>query len=698
LAPGIFFGIHASPGVIFFGNKSAEVSSGTRTAPGDSDALFFIYFFSEECYQMKTKVAFFFGAVVLAFLVAACSNPAVEAPQGGTGQILVNIGIEGEESLEQVESLNTAAAGGPLARTVVPAGFSTSSFSKFEANFTATSGGANYGPVVLTGGTNAISLAAGTYTVTITGFTGNDPNFVAAAEGTEAGVVVTQGGSTAATVLVGPKTGAGQGSFSYDITVTPGTASGTLTVTTATGGSVSGGTVSLPGNGTKTDGTIATLDAGYYQALVSVTKGTEYAGFVEIIHIYPGLTSVLPAWNFTDDHFAPAVAVSLFDLTGTFDAPVTGVAPDTSFNAQQYTGAITWSPAVSGNFAASETYTATITLTPKPGYTFDGVTQDAFSYNGTVPTNSAGSGVVEIVFAATGAGNMGTANTSYAVDDGVIAVTVDPSNKTIQKGEAGTLDLTVPGGYTVTGWYIDGTLAGTLGTNLSVSLDPANYSASIHTVSVLATKGGRPYAWMDTFIVEAAGGGGGGTALSLAEFTYTKIQELIPVPNDAATAYTLVLDSSFNLSDTSTLTTMKNAITSAGRYVALDLSDCTATSNTLSGNNTNYPAAPYFNFLSKDTYIIGIKFPSTLTSFGQSVCQDADNLLWVSIPDSVTSIGHRAFKCSNLNSITVGAGLIELNVSSTQALPNSFKAYYFGLSEAQRAGTHVWNGDSWSKE
>jgi hypothetical protein len=67
----------------------------------------------------------------------------------------------------------------------------------------------------------------------------------------------------------------------------------------------------------------------------------------------------------------------------------------------QYTATLTWngSPAT---FAASTIYTATITLTPKAGYTLTGVAKNFFTvWGATSTTNAANSGVVTAVFPAT---------------------------------------------------------------------------------------------------------------------------------------------------------------------------------------------------------------------------------------------------------------------------------------------------------
>jgi hypothetical protein len=64
---------------------------------------------------------------------------------------------------------------------------------------------------------------------------------------------------------------------------------------------------------------------------------------------------------------------------------------------------VTWSP-VAATFAGATQYTATITLTPKTGYTLTGVTANFFTVAGTTSdTNPANSGVVTAVFPATAA-------------------------------------------------------------------------------------------------------------------------------------------------------------------------------------------------------------------------------------------------------------------------------------------------------
>jgi hypothetical protein len=79
--------------------------------------------------------------------------------------------------------------------------------------------------------------------------------------------------------------------------------------------------------------------------------------------------------------------------------PTTGVAPVTSITpTDQYTGSVIWDPPHS-TFAAGTVYTATITLTAKDGYTFEGVAENFFTVAGAKSVSNAANGyVVTAVF------------------------------------------------------------------------------------------------------------------------------------------------------------------------------------------------------------------------------------------------------------------------------------------------------------
>ena len=78
--------------------------------------------------------------------------------------------------------------------------------------------------------------------------------------------------------------------------------------------------------------------------------------------------------------------------------PETGATPVTAITeTAQYTGTITWAP-TDNPFAGETVYTATITLTAKPGFTLTGVALDFFAVAGAVATNPIDSGVVTAMF------------------------------------------------------------------------------------------------------------------------------------------------------------------------------------------------------------------------------------------------------------------------------------------------------------
>ena len=98
----------------------------------------------------------------------------------------------------------------------------------------------------------------------------------------------------------------------------------------------------------------------------------------------------------------PPVVINIAAIPGV-TAPVAGATPVTVIpETAQYTGAVTWS----GNpvtFAYNTTYTATITLTAKPGFTLTGVGANFFTVAGAITvSNSANSGVITAIFPATG--------------------------------------------------------------------------------------------------------------------------------------------------------------------------------------------------------------------------------------------------------------------------------------------------------
>lgn len=143
-----------------------------------------------------------------------------------------------------------------------------------------------------------------------------------------------------------------------------------------------------------------------YTATITLTPKVGYtlSGVAANFFTVEGATSVSNAAN-------SGVVTATFPQTGTavvwendlwdVTTPETGKNPVLTFEKPNYTGKVVWSPEAS-TFAASTVYTATVTLTPKEGFTFDGIPENFFKRSGaTSVTNAANSGVVTIVFPAT---------------------------------------------------------------------------------------------------------------------------------------------------------------------------------------------------------------------------------------------------------------------------------------------------------
>ena len=93
--------------------------------------------------------------------------------------------------------------------------------------------------------------------------------------------------------------------------------------------------------------------------------------------------------------------ISISSVTG-LGVPVAGSTPSTIITSNnQFSGIVTWSP-TDETFKNSTQYTATITLTPKDGFTFQGITENFFSVNGADSvTNNANEGIITVLFPST---------------------------------------------------------------------------------------------------------------------------------------------------------------------------------------------------------------------------------------------------------------------------------------------------------
>jgi formylglycine-generating enzyme required for sulfatase activity len=98
------------------------------------------------------------------------------------------------------------------------------------------------------------------------------------------------------------------------------------------------------------------------------------------------------------------MTVTVLDLDGLVEAPVVTVMPQDVFvGTGQYSGTIAWKKvegdeSFTGAFAGLTAYKAILTLSANPGYTFNGLLANTFSYDGASVANEADSGIVTIVF------------------------------------------------------------------------------------------------------------------------------------------------------------------------------------------------------------------------------------------------------------------------------------------------------------
>jgi hypothetical protein len=198
---------------------------------------------------------------------------------------------------------------GAPARTIAP---DTGNFTKYTLSF---SGPGTHDPIELNGSNSAtVELSPGPWTIVALGYAGT----AAVAEGS-AQVNVEAGATAPAAIVLGPNsTAAGTGSFGYSITL-PAGASGSLYITTAEGGELAGGIIALTAGAANTGP--RELAPGQYLARLRLEKNGAYAGFVEALHIYAGLTSALSPRVYTDSDFPEAPD----QIADQVMAPLTGV-------------------------------------------------------------------------------------------------------------------------------------------------------------------------------------------------------------------------------------------------------------------------------------------------------------------------------------------------------------------------------------
>lgn len=159
-----------------------------------------------------------------------------------------------------------------------------------------------------------------------------------------------------------------------------------------------------------------TAKSGYTLTGVAANSFT-VAGATTTNAISSGVvTAVFPATK--------AVIVSILAIPEV-QVPMRAGVPDLLVTeTEQYTGSVAWAPS-NNPYAASTVYTATITLTAKPGYTLTGVAANSFTVSGaTTVTNAVDSGVVTAVFPVTSAAPLTRVELGTAADFAILAETL----------------------------------------------------------------------------------------------------------------------------------------------------------------------------------------------------------------------------------------------------------------------------------
>jgi hypothetical protein len=108
--------------------------------------------------------------------------------------------------------------------------------------------------------------------------------------------------------------------------------------------------------------------------------------------------------------------------------------------------------------------------------------------------------------------------------------------------------------------------------------------------------------------------------------------------------------------------TINRTVGDSGKYVFLDLSECSAKGNLIRGPlfSPSSPQGYEMNIIKSNQYIKGITLPARLASIGNNAFYGCASLSSVVIPQGVADIGDDAFSlCSGLTIITVPAGLAD---------------------------------------
>jgi hypothetical protein len=167
---------------------------------------------------------------------------------------------------------------------------------------------------------------------------------------------------------------------------------------------------------------------------------------------------------------------------------------------------------------------------------------------------------------------------------------------------------------------------------------------------------------------------------------------LASLPQGTAEAPNVVVLEPFIVNSGIWGTTIKDALAGSAKYISLDLSACTASSNTIAGTSVPMEGNG-FNVIRKD-YIVGLVLPATLEKIDSYACYGFSNLRGVTIPASVTSINGSVFNnCTSLTRVTFEG-------NSTTIKSGSFSGNFYTVYGAAdpKTGTYTRDGSTWTKQ
>jgi len=396
-----------------------------------------------------------------------------------------------------------------------------------------------------------------------------------------------------------------------NLVVTPGNGfvAFSFTAGVAGGSSITGYKYSLDGI---TYSNFSPALSGSSGTITSLTNGTNYRLSLKAVSAI-GASAASAAQAFT-----PAASAYANAVVSGVSSPAVGASPVSAVTSSStYTGSISWSGSPT-TFGPGTSYTATITLSPRSGYTFSGVPANYFTVSGaTSVSNNANSGVITAVFPATG-----------DVPDAPTNVVATRTGST-----TGTVDFVAPvsdGGSAITGYAVtafgDNTVTVNVGPNVRQVTLTGLIATSQYGVSVTAinANGSSSEAWTNN--------------------------NLAPGPYDASTG------------DGSIYCTTDGQTDGAGYVVAVSHAveygmDCQGALVIPSGVTLIDEESLY-----GEDGITSISIPNTVTSIGDYAMANMYGLTSLTIPDSVTSIGNGAFRrMNNLTSLTIGSGITEIS-------------------------------------